>query len=75
MESPPNSASLSLTTMTKPTMENLTDSEKLHLWEVMQCHSFVLLTNNSTEASIKFHTDLRHKLNLILFPQLNEHES
>jgi hypothetical protein len=56
-------------------MENLTDSEKLHLWEVMQCHSFVLLTNNSTEASIKFHTDLRHKLNLILFPQLNEHES
>ena len=50
-------------------METLTDLEKLHLWEVMQNYSFVLKTYNCTEASIKFHTDLRHKLNLILFPE------
>ena len=54
-------------------METLNDLEKLHLWHVMQCHSFVLLTDNSTEASIKFHTDLRHKLNLILFPEGHEY--
>ena len=58
---------------TEPTMETLNDLEKLHLWQVMQNYSFVLLTDNSTEASIKFHTDLRHKLNLSLFPEGHEY--
>ena len=56
-------------------MENLTDLEKQALSEVMDYYVYRLYEDNCTEASIKFHSDLRDKLDLILFPQLNEYDS
>ena len=56
-------------------MENLTDTEKQALSDVMDYFVYRLYEGNFTEASIKFHSDLRDKLDLILFPQLNEYDS
>ena len=55
-------------------MENFTDLEKQALSEVMDYYVYRLYEDNCTEASIKFHSDLRDKLDLILFPQLGEYE-
>ena len=55
-------------------MENLTDTEKLALSDVMDHYIYHLYANNGAQASIKFHSDLRDKLDLILFPQLGEYE-
>ena len=55
-------------------MENLTDTGKQALSEAMDYYIHHLYTYNCTEASIKFHSDLRDKLDLILFPQLGEYE-
>ena len=56
-------------------METLTDLEKQALSEVMDFYVYRLYEDNCTEASIKFHSDLRDKLDLILCPQLNEYDS
>lgn len=55
-------------------METLTDLEKQALSDVMDYYVYHLYEDNCTEASIKFHSDLRDKLDLILFPQLGEYE-
>ena len=55
-------------------MENLTDTEKQALSEVMDYYIYHLYEDNCTEASSKFYEDLRDKLDLILFPQLGEYE-
>ena len=55
-------------------METLTDPEKQALSDVMDHYIHHLYTYNCTEASIKFHEELRDKLDLILFPQLGEYE-
>lgn len=49
-------------------METLTDTEKQALSKVMDHYIHHLCSYRRTEASIKFHYDLRNKLNLILFP-------
>jgi hypothetical protein len=55
-------------------MENLTDTEKSHLGEVMNFYTHHLHDYGYDEVTIKFHSDLRDKLDLILFPQLREYE-
>ncbi len=59
---------------TEPTMENLTDSEKLHLGRVIDLYTHHLHDYGYAEDTIKFHLALRDKLDLILFPQLREYE-
>ena len=59
---------------TEPTMENLTDSEKSHLGKIMDFYTLYLHDYGYDKASIKFHSDLRDKLDLIFFPQLREYE-
>ena len=51
-------------------METLTDLEKQALSEVMDYYVYRLYANNGAQASIKLHSDLRDKLDLILFPPL-----
>ena len=55
-------------------MENFTDTEKQTLSEVLDYYIVSLHRDNCTEASIKFHSDLRDKLDLTLVPQLGEYE-
>ena len=55
--------------MTEPTMETLTDREKQALSEVMDHYFHHLHDYGYDETSIKFHSDLRDKLDLILFPE------
>lgn len=55
-------------------METLTDLEKQAIGKVMDFYTHHLHDYGYDEASIKFHSDLRDKLDLILFPQLGEYE-
>jgi len=60
--------------VTEPVMENLTDSEKEDLAQLLEDYVCNLHEYNHPEASIKYYSDLRDKLDLILFPQLREYE-
>jgi hypothetical protein len=55
-------------------METLTDSEKEDLAQLLEDYVCHLHEYGHNEASIKYYSDLRDKLDLILFPQLSEYE-
>jgi hypothetical protein len=55
--------------MTGPTLETLTDHEKLALTEILDFYIDHLHTYNCTEASVTFYGDLAEKLDRILYPE------